>query len=132
MRFSRTSFVATFLLVPTVCLAGASAHATGVATTCPRALVAPGDSAPNVVQAAKRSEPKAEVVGVLSLSPFSLGTDDTWRRIARGTCGTQVASRSWVAFYYRPQWAKRSASIAEGVAYLALTQSGWRIWYRYR
>ncbi len=111
---------------------GVQAHATRATGGCPRALLASDSAVTNLVRVARRSQPTAEVVGVLSLSPFSLGTDDLWRNIARAKCGRAVASRSWVAFYYRPQWAKRSASIAEGVSYFTLTRSGWRLWYRYR
>src|SRR5713226_5119351 len=70
---------------------------------CPQALVAPRDSAAAVVHAAQRSEPKEEVVGLLSLSQFSLGTDDVWRNIARDRCGAKAAARSWVVFYFRPE-----------------------------
>jgi hypothetical protein len=85
-----------------------------------------------VLAAAAAAEPRARVVGVLSLTPYSLGTDDVWRRIATSRCGEAVSKRSWVAFYFRPEWAKKSASIAEGVSFVAPTRSGWRVWYRYR
>jgi hypothetical protein len=116
-------------------LAGAGpqqSRAARIAGRCPRTLPADRDAAREVLAAAAAAEARARVVGIISLSPYSLGTDEVWRRIARDRCGALVASRSWVAFYFRPEWARQSASIAEGASYLVRTRSGWRVWYRYR
>lgn len=78
-----------------------------------------------------RQHPRRFLVGLLSTSPYSLGTDSVWRKIARQQCGARVASRSWVAFYYAPARSK-SADLAEGVVYLARTAQGWKEWYAYR
>jgi hypothetical protein len=53
---------------------------------------------------------------------------DRYRNIAADQCGRAVAERSWIALIYFPNAA--AALLAEGVAYLAPTPNGWRIWYR--
>ncbi|MDQ3856842.1 MAG: hypothetical protein M3327_00085 [Actinomycetota bacterium] len=51
-----------------------------------------------------------------------------YRNIAADWCGLAVAERSWVALIHFPNAA--AALLGEGVAYLARTPRGWRIWYR--
>jgi hypothetical protein len=114
--------------------AGASPARTtsAAASGCPTVLPAKASLLPAVVSVARRAEPRAQVLGVLSLSPWSLGTDDVWRGIAAARCGKAVATQSWVVFFVRPAWMHASASIAEGVSYIARTSRGLRVWYRYR
>ena len=102
---------------------------------CPAALPRRLGDATGALSAARawgRNErPRRFVVGLLSTSPYSLGTNAVWRNVARQRCGTRVASRTWVAFYYAPSRVK-SADLAEGVVYFARTPSGWKEWYAYR
>lgn len=109
--------------------------AKGKSAECPAALAAHVVDATAVAEAARawglHQRPHRFVVGLLSTSPYSLGTDAVWRTIARQQCGSRVASRSWVAFYYSPDRTK-SADLAEGVDYFAKTSQGWKQWYAYR
>jgi hypothetical protein len=79
-----------------------------------------------------RQRPQRFLVGLLSMSPYSLGTDAVWRNIAKQRCGGRIAGRSWVAFYFSPAGAKTSADLAEGVVYFARTTRGWKEWFVYR
>lgn len=112
---------------------GHDAH--GRSAGCPAALPRGLGDATGAVDAARAwglsQRPKRFVVGLLSTSPYSLGTDAVWRNIARQRCGSRVASRTWVAFYYTPSRIK-SADLAEGVVYFARTAAGWKEWYAYR
>ena len=49
-----------------------------------------------------------------------------YRRAAVAKCGPKVAARSWVVLIQFPNAA--SAEQGEGVAFLAPTPAGWRIW----
>jgi hypothetical protein len=104
-------------------------------TECPAALAAHVGDATAVAKAARAwgldQRPRKFVVGLLSMSPYSVGTDGVWRNIARRRCGSRVAGRSWVAFYYTPNRIK-SADLAEGVDYFAKASHGWKEWYAYR
>lgn len=104
--------------------------------SCPSALPRGLGDSTGALRAARdwglRQRPRRYVVGLLSMSPYSLGTDAVWRKIARQQCGARIASRSWVAFYFAPSSAKRSADLAEGVVYFARTTHGWKEWYAYR
>lgn len=50
--------------------------------------------------------------------------------IAAHACGATVADRSWVVFVYFPKlsW---SADMSQGIDYVARTDTGWHIWWRY-
>ena len=98
---------------------------------CPGALPVTARDLPAVVAFARRSQPNAELVGVLSLQVDSIGTDDRWVRVAIARCGARVASRSWVVFYLRPRY-KGNTAFADGVSYIARTRTGFRVWYRYQ
>lgn len=56
--------------------------------------------------------------------------DTPYHGIAAHACGTTVADRSWVVFVYFPKlsW---SADMSQGIDYLARTDTGWHIWWRY-
>ncbi|HZU12158.1 MAG TPA: hypothetical protein VFB58_04900 [Chloroflexota bacterium] len=53
-----------------------------------------------------------------------------YRGIAMHRCGSTVAGRSWVVLLYFPHF-KPSASMSEGVVYVARTLGGWHVWYVY-
>jgi hypothetical protein len=98
---------------------------------CPAAVPATARDLSAVVAFARRSQPNAELVGVLSLQVESIGTDDRWVRVATARCGARVASRSWVVFYLRPR-SKGNTAFADGVSYITRTRTGYRVWYRYQ
>jgi hypothetical protein len=139
---ARVKLVATLIAV--LALGAAASAAVSLAagggsrkstTGCPAALPRALDDATGAMVAARtwglRQQPRRFVVGLLSMSPYSLGTEGVWRNIARQQCGARVASRSWVAFYFAPARAK-SADLAEGVVFFARTTGGWKEWYAYR
>lgn len=128
--------LATVLSVVTALAWGSGAELSRKAFSgCPAARSAPLGDTSGVESAARafglQQQPRRFVVGLLSLSPFSLGTDDVWRNIARKKCGSLVESRSWAAFYFTRAGAK-SPDLSEGVVYFAQTARGWKAWYVYR
>lgn len=56
--------------------------------------------------------------------------DTPYHGVAAHACGTTVADRSWVVFVFFPKlsW---SADMSQGIDYVARTDTGWHIWWRY-
>jgi hypothetical protein len=58
------------------------------------------------------------------------GRSSTYHQLAAKRCGQAVAANSWLALVHFPEAA--TPDTASGVAFLARTPRGWRLWYRYR
>jgi len=67
-------------------------------------------------------------VGLVSLNPATafLRMASRYHQAAALKCGRRVANRSWVAFIDFPN--AKGALLGQGVAFLARTPTGWRIW----
>lgn len=52
-------------------------------------------------------------------------------QIAYGMCGDQVGSRTWVVELEFPAVAS-SATLSQGVLFVARFQDGWSVWYQYQ
>ncbi len=117
---------------------------------CPSALRAGRFAPARITEAIRRDVPRVyadmsaqgernawrdySVLAVFSLDlESSHGGPVAWRRalrryreVARTVCGRTVARRSWVALLRFPRAA--NALAGEGVAFLAKSRDGWRIW----
>jgi hypothetical protein len=117
---------------------------------CPTSLLAGRFAPARITEAIRREVPRVyadmsaqgeqdawrdySVIGVFSLDVASThGAPAAWRRTLRrygeaagNVCGGTIARRSWVALIHFPR--AQNALVGEGVAFLARTRAGWRIW----
>ena len=120
------------------------------AERCPTSLLAGRFAPARIMEAIRREVPRVyadmsaqgehnawrdySVTGVFSLDVASThGAPAAWRRTLRrygdaagNVCGGTVARRSWVVLIHFPR--AQNALGGEGVAFLARTRAGWRIW----
>lgn len=114
--------------------------------TCPTTLPPYSTAAAGVVAGVEQDMPALynrapkhgtyQISGMGSLSPAVqpagvrsfFGTP--YHGIAAHLCGAAVANRSWVVFLFFPKL-KWSASLSQGVVFVARTTAGWHVWYTY-
>jgi hypothetical protein len=122
----------------------ASSSGRVASTSCPQALVTRRFAIRRLARVIRREVPRAfgEMtnqagpgawrgywpVAALSLNPAHADFTPVraYRRAAVAKCGLKVAARSWVVLIQFPDAA--SAQQGDGVAFLARTPAGWRIW----